>query len=64
MDNDIIVTINEMIADLENAKEEARKFIGGNNAAGTRVRKAMQQIKVDAQVVRVTVSEWKNGRDE
>ena len=37
------------------------KFIGGNSSAGTRVRKAMQTIKVIAQEIRVEVQDQKNG---
>ena len=36
------------------------KFIEGNNSAGTRVRKAMQEIKKLAQFVRVEVQDQKN----
>ncbi|GAB4444892.1 MAG: histone H1 [Anaerolineae bacterium] len=42
-------------------KEDARKFYeGGNKAAGTRVRKAMQDIKNLAQEIRVDVQNKKN----
>jgi len=36
------------------------KFEGGNKSAGTRLRKAMQEIKNLAQDVRVEVQEQKN----
>tara|TARA_Y100001937_G_scaffold23454_1_gene33436 strand:- start:465 stop:659 length:195 start_codon:yes stop_codon:yes gene_type:complete len=36
------------------------KFVDGNNSAGTRVRKAMQNIKKLAQEVRVEVQDQKN----
>jgi hypothetical protein len=39
------------------AEEDIMKFNGGNKAAGTRVRKAMQDIKAAAQEVRVKVLE-------
>ena len=39
------------------AKPDFQKAIGGNKAAGTRVRKSMQDIKAQAQVVRVMVLE-------
>ena len=42
------------------ATEDAAKFTSGNNSAGTRVRKAMQNIKNLAQQVRVEVQEQKN----
>ena len=40
---------------------DVTKFIGGNGSAGTRVRKAMQTIKVIAQEIRVEVQNQKNG---
>ncbi len=39
------------------AEEDVAKAAGGNKAAGTRVRKAMQDIKSAAQAVRVKVLE-------
>ena len=36
------------------------KFIDGNNSAGTRVRKAMQNVKALAQQVRIEVQDQKN----
>lgn len=39
------------------AKEDYQKAIGGNKAAGTRVRKSMQDIKSQAQAIRVRVLE-------
>jgi|WetSurMetagenome_2_1015567.scaffolds.fasta_scaffold1844559_1 hypothetical protein len=41
------------------AEEDVAKVDGGNKAAGTRVRKAMQEIKAAAQDVRVKVLEAK-----
>ncbi|MHC4416080.1 MAG: histone H1 [Planctomycetota bacterium] len=41
--------------------EEVSKAEGGNKAAGTRVRKAMQEVKKTAQEVRVGILE---SRDE
>lgn len=42
-------------------KEDARKFYEGNNkAAGTRVRKAMQDLKNLAQEIRIEVQNRKN----
>ena len=38
----------------------AEKFADGNNSAGTRVRKTMQNIKNLAQAVRTEVQEQKN----
>ncbi|MCD4832007.1 MAG: hypothetical protein K8R02_09455 [Anaerohalosphaeraceae bacterium] len=42
---------------VEEADEDIRKAEGGNKAAGTRVRKQMQQIKQAAQDVRSKVLE-------
>jgi hypothetical protein len=42
------------------AATNAEKFADGNNSAGTRVRKAMQNIKSLAQLVRLEVQEQKN----
>jgi hypothetical protein len=39
------------------ADEDIRKALGGNKAAGTRVRKHMQEIKNKAQELRVKVLE-------
>jgi len=39
------------------AKGDYQKAIGGNKAAGTRVRKSMQDIKSQAQAIRVRVLE-------
>lgn len=46
---------------IEEAAEDVRKADGGNKAAGTRVRKAMQDIKKAAQDVRVAVLEARDG---
>ena len=42
---------------VEDIAEEVRKAEGGNKAAGTRVRKAMQDVKSAAQDVRVAILE-------
>jgi hypothetical protein len=50
--------LNQIEEILNSIKEDATKFFEkGNTAAGTRVRKAMQDIKALAQAVRVDVSE-------
>lgn len=52
---------DELLAILEEAKEDFEKFYeGGNKAAGTRVRKAMLDLKNKAQEIRVHVQEVKN----
>ena len=45
---------------MENAEIEAMKFNTGNQSAGTRVRKHMQNIKTVAQDVRTEVQTMKN----
>lgn len=42
------------------AQLEGAKFIAGNNSAGTRLRKVLQEIKVLSQEMRKEVSEIKN----
>jgi len=42
---------------VEQAAEDVAKAEGGNKAAGTRVRKSMQDIKAAAQTVRIKVLE-------
>ena len=50
--------LKELLASVE---VDAEKFYtAGNNAAGTRVRKAMQDLKVLAQDIRTEVTEKKN----
>ncbi len=53
--------LEEMITLLEETRDDHEKFFDrGNNAAGTRVRKAMQDVKTLAQELRVEVQETKN----
>ena len=52
--------VQKMIDDLTAALVDAVKHDKGNNAAGTRVRKAMQEAKAAAQAVRVQVQSDKN----
>lgn len=42
---------------IELTQEDANKAANGNNAAGTRLRKAMQQLRVMAKEVRDAVQE-------
>jgi hypothetical protein len=46
---------------VEAAAEDVAKATGGNKAAGTRVRKAMQDIKNAAQDVRKRILEVRSG---
>ena len=56
--------LNSLFDELQDAvndwQTDVSKFIEGNNSAGTRVRKAMQEIKKLAQFVRVEVQDQKN----
>ena len=56
--------LNSTFDDLQNVindcQTDVTKFIGGNNSAGTRIRKAMQAVKSLAQDTRVEVQEQKN----
>ncbi len=52
--------VQAMIDDLTAALVDAVKHDKGNSAAGTRVRKAMQECKAAAQDVRVKVQNDKN----
>tara|TARA_Y100000034_G_scaffold123953_1_gene171483 strand:- start:870 stop:1058 length:189 start_codon:yes stop_codon:yes gene_type:complete len=55
--------LDELIDLLENTRDDHEKFFErGNNAAGTRVRKALQEVKNLAQELRVEVQETKNSR--
>ena len=59
--NEIIETLENIERQLHEAAGDAMKFEQGNNSAGTRVRKAMQNIKGLAQQVRLEVQAQKNG---
>ncbi|MDB5158712.1 MAG: histone [Mucilaginibacter sp.] len=52
-----IAKLKELVA---SAEADAEKFSKGNNAAGTKLRNTMQQLKVTAQEVRTAVTEAKN----
>lgn len=54
-----IAKLKELIA---SAEIDAEKFNKGNNAAGTRLRNTMQQLKATAQEVRTAVTETKNAK--
>ena len=51
-------TLKRLVAE---AEEDVAKAIGGNKAAGTRVRKKMQEIKSAAQEVRKKILEGRDG---
>ena len=58
--DEITKTLHNMSEQLADAINDAEKFDAGNNSAGTRVRKAMQNIKSLAQNVRLEVQAQKN----
>ena len=60
MENDVTNLLNNMAEQFQEALQDAEKFTNGNNSAGTRVRKAMQNIKNLAQQVRLEVQSQKN----
>ena len=60
MDNNIIELMEQMENEFIGACRDSVKFVDGNNSAGTRVRKYMQNIKNLAQQVRVEVQEQKH----
>jgi len=49
---------------VEDAAEDVAKATGGNKAAGTRVRKKMQEIKSAAQEVRKKILEGRDGSED
>ena len=54
-------TLEDLIALLEGTRVDFDKFYNdGNSAAGTRVRKVMQEVKTSAQAIRLHVQETKN----
>jgi hypothetical protein len=60
MENNVIKLFQKMGEEFERAIPDAEKFVEGNNSAGTRVRKAMQNVKFLAQQIRVEVQEQKH----
>jgi len=47
---------------INDCQTDMTKFIEGNNSAGTRVRKAMQEVKKMAQAIRIEVQDQKNAQ--
>ena len=60
MENNVIKLIQQMEDEFIGACRDSEKFAIGNNSAGTRVRKYMQNIKNLAQRVRIEVQEQKH----
>ena len=52
-------SLKSIIAGMEN---DVQKFYGGNNAAGTRVRKQLQDLKKEANSMRLNVQETRESR--
>jgi len=48
--------------EINDCQSDVSKFVEGNNSAGTRVRKAMQNVKALAQEVRTEVQSQKNSQ--
>ena len=60
--NKLEVLFNDLQDEINDCQPDVTKFVEGNNSAGTRVRKAMQNAKALAQQVRVEVQEQKNNQ--
>ena len=61
MDFNKLNSLFDMLQDeINDCQTDVTKFVEGNNSAGTRVRKAMQNVKTLAQQVRVEVQDQKN----
>ena len=54
-------TLKRFVTEVE---DDLNKAIGGNKAAGTRVRKKMQEIKAAAQELRKKILEGREDSDE
>jgi len=54
---DIYEQLKQLVASIE---DDVRKAAGGNKAAGTRVRKQMQEVKNTAQALRTAVLETRD----
>ena len=60
MENNVIELMQQLEKQFIAAATDSVKFVEGNNSAGTRVRKYMQNIKNLAQRVRIEVQEQKH----
>ena len=60
MENNVIKLMQKLEREFMSAASDSEKFIEGNNSAGTRVRKCMQNIKNLAQDVRKEIQTQKN----
>ena len=57
-------TVNQMKEQFEAFMKENDKFVGGNNAAGTRARKALAELGKLVKARRNEITEEKNARKE
>jgi hypothetical protein len=57
-------TSQELLSAIEAWKVEDEKFTAGNNAAGTRARKALQEVAKLVKARRGEITEEKNARKE
>ena len=60
----MIEEYEQLKALVTSVEDDVQKAAGGNKAAGTRVRKLMQQIKNDAQALRMKVLENREGQEQ
>ena len=58
--NPLNTLFDELQDTVNDCQTDLTKFVDGISSAGTRVRKAMQSVKVIAQLVRVEVQEQKH----
>lgn len=65
------LTVDELKTEIENnwekmqtvlkgSEEDLHRFLKGNSAAGTRVRKSLQEVKIKSQDVRLYIQDIKN----
>ena len=57
-------SLQKLIELAKSLEEDNQKFYGGNNAAGTRLRKGLQEIKKLAQDMRHDVTATKSSRSD
>jgi len=58
------ITVQQITEAFETWQTEDEKFVNGNGAAGTRARKALQEISKLVKARRAEISEEKNARKE
>lgn len=57
----MLATYEKLKAVVASIEDDVKKAAGGNKAAGTRVRKVMQDVKAAAQELRTKVLEGRGG---